>query len=157
MIDALVLGGIAVAGKDIDLFKVSGEVSARSWTLGYQALHSPERVFLCVWELEAEVNNGGFDQYYFNEPGGRAIEAVRALVAIGAARMAAIVREANCLYGQAGPAPDRKTRQVQLLALPSAATERMSQLDAEFCNYPDNLEALLKAYVHEHAGVFSGS
>ena len=37
-----------------------------------------------VDELEAEINNGGFDQYFFNSAGDKAAEAINALEAIGA-------------------------------------------------------------------------
>ena len=32
----------------------------------WSELSEPERAFVAVWELEAEVNNGGFSQYFFN-------------------------------------------------------------------------------------------
>jgi hypothetical protein len=33
------------------------------------ALSEAEQVFLCVYELESEVNNGGFDLFFRNLPG----------------------------------------------------------------------------------------
>ena len=36
---------------------------------GANALRFEEIVGVGVWLLEAEVNNGGFDQYYFNSAG----------------------------------------------------------------------------------------
>ena len=55
-----------------DLFKVSDSVFDRYGKLGYEKLTWPEKVFVCVWGLEGEVNNGGFDQYYFNSSGDHA-------------------------------------------------------------------------------------
>jgi hypothetical protein len=63
-------------------------------------------VFVCVWELEADVNNGGFDQYYFNSSGDLAGDAVESLNAIGAKNTADVVRQANALFGAGGPAVD---------------------------------------------------
>jgi hypothetical protein len=37
-----------------------------------------------VSNLEAEINNGGFDQYFFNSTGDRTAETIRALELIGA-------------------------------------------------------------------------
>ncbi len=34
----------------------------RSWEGGCADLSEPEWTFVCVWELESEVNNGGFEQ-----------------------------------------------------------------------------------------------
>jgi hypothetical protein len=67
-----------------DLFKISDSVFDRYWKLGYAELTQPERVFLCIWGLEGEVNNGGFDQYYFNTAGDHALDVVKSLQAIGA-------------------------------------------------------------------------
>lgn len=39
-----------------------------------------------MWELEAEVNNGGFIRFYSNSTGDRARETAAALRAIGADR-----------------------------------------------------------------------
>ena len=135
--------------EEIDLFKISDKVFGSA-----EELCGPERVFLCVWELEAEVNNGGFHQYYFNTAGDRATEAATALTALGADSMANFVREANKLFGSAGPSPDRDTRQQQLLALPPFANDRMNELDAEFYKYPDKLDQLLKNYVGKHRETF---
>ena len=59
----------------------------------FDALSVPERVVEAIWRLDAEVWNGGFDQYYFNSSGNDAHFAVRALETIGADDMAAIVRD----------------------------------------------------------------
>src|SRR6185295_11604327 len=87
--------GTLVTGKlllgesgEVDLFNVSEAVSAREAKHGFRALSNPERVFLCVWNLEAEVNNGGFSQFFDNSAGDYAAETPGALRTIGAAAMA---------------------------------------------------------------------
>jgi hypothetical protein len=35
----------------------------------WDALSDRDRILITVWELEADVNNGGFDQYFFNSAG----------------------------------------------------------------------------------------
>ena len=141
--------------EEIDLFRVSDEVFARYSTLPNEQVQEPERfIFLCVWELEAQVNNGGFDQYYFNDTGCRAMDAVKALTALGTDRMANLVREANGLFGPTGPSLDRKTRQEQLMALPQSSNDRLNELDAEFYKYPDKLDRLLKDFVCRHRETF---
>ena len=52
---------------------------AREAAVGVKALSPGERVFLYVWNLEAEVNNGGFEQFYLNSAGDNAIETPVAL------------------------------------------------------------------------------
>lgn len=140
--------------RDVDLFKLSDKLFAQRDR--FEQLSEPERVFLCVWELEAEVNNGGFHQYYFNSAGDHAQEVSHALETIGAPQTASIVRQANALFGPSGPSPDHFIRQNQLLAIGSAAEDQMVKLDEEFYGYPppEVLKDLLEPYVRHHAEAF---
>ena len=66
------------------LIRLSESPTSRFWRLDYKDLSIPERVFLVIWELESEVNNGGFQQYFYNSSGALAPHVVSALKAIGA-------------------------------------------------------------------------
>ena len=55
---------------------------------------TPQKVFTAVWELEAEVNNGGFSQYFWNSSRETAYFVVEALDAIQAPLTADICRRA---------------------------------------------------------------
>jgi len=138
----------------LDLFKVSDLVFDRYGKLGYDKLTRPEKVFVCVWGLEGEVNNGGFDQYYFNSAGDHALDSVESLEAIGAKHTANLVRQANALFGEAGPSADRFARQKQLHAFADAKTKKMNEIDEEFFKYKDKLGQLLEAYVAKNAETF---
>jgi hypothetical protein len=48
--------------------------------------------------LEGEVNNGGFNQFYFNSSGQLADFAEDAFITVGAHKLADLVREANLTY-----------------------------------------------------------
>ena len=50
----------------------------------FEELTEAEQVFLCVWDIVNEVNNGGFGQYYYNPSGNRSFFACAALEKIGA-------------------------------------------------------------------------
>jgi hypothetical protein len=137
-----------------DLFKVSDLVFARYAKLGYENLTRPEKVFVCVWGLEGEVNNGGFDQYYFNSSGDHALDAEESFKAIGAKHTADLVKQANSLFGAAGPSPDRAARQKQLDALGEAKTKKMNEIEEDFFKYKDNLWELLTVYVSKNVETF---
>jgi hypothetical protein len=141
-------------GSELDLIRISEAVWARESTHGVQALSPPERVFLCVWNLEAEVNNGGFDQFFLNSAGDNALDTPRALREIGASQAATIAEEANAVFGKLGPPTDRDTRIQALERLGSAATETLNSLDTKFYKYPDNLEQLLRQYVDRNREEF---
>jgi len=51
-----------------------------------------------IWWLEAEVNNGGFNQYYANSSGQYATMVPDALMLIGAKKFAELVSKANFIY-----------------------------------------------------------
>jgi Domain of unknown function (DUF4375) len=136
-----------------DIFKVCDHVFERYASVGYDKLAPAEKVFICVWSLEGEVNNGGFDQYYFNSSGDHALDVEESLKAIGAKHTAQLVEQANTLFGATGPSSDRAARQSQLNSLEDAKTKRMNEIEKEFMKYKDNLEELLKAYVSKNAEV----
>jgi hypothetical protein len=141
-------------GTEIDLIRVSEAVWAREAALGVDALSPAERVFLCVWNLEAEVNNGGFEQFFINSAGDNAVETPAALREIGAAQAAVIAEEANGLFRPSGPPTDRDARAEALERLGGPATDALNALDARFYKYPDNLEALLRQFVERNREQF---
>src|ERR1700741_949977 len=97
-------------------------------------------------EFEAEVNNGGFDQYFYNSAGDSTAETIQALEAIGALQMADILRRAAAMFPGATPPKERFARHDVLLELFPKA-EAFEDLDNEFYAYPDDLGALLKKFV----------
>jgi len=121
----------------------------------FSDLSASERVFILVWEVEAEVNNGGFHQFFFNAAGNRASVTAAALRTIGAERTASIVDRANASF-PAGPPPERFVRQ-DLLAEIDPDIALFEELDQEFYGYPDDLSALLYRFVIEHRSEIRGT
>lgn len=56
----------------------------------FDQLDEVDKILVTIWGLEGDVNNGGFDQYYFNSSGDLAFYAPVALRRIGALKMAKI-------------------------------------------------------------------
>jgi hypothetical protein len=141
-------------GRAIDLIRISEAVWAREAALGIDALSPAERVFLFVWNLEAEVNNGGFEQFFISSAGDNAAETPVALRAIGALQAAAVAEEANRVFLPTGPSADRDARTAALERLGKSATTALEALDAKFYKYPDNLEELLRRFVDTNRDQF---
>lgn len=139
-----------------DLGEVVRFVFEREEELGYDKLSWPEKVFICVRDIECEVNNGGFDQYYFNSSGDHAPDAVAALEAIDAKRTASLVGQTNALFGEGGPSRDRVARQEQLDALRDAKGNEMDEIENEFYEGGEDLDQLLKKYIARNAEAFGG-
>jgi len=117
-----------------------------------EALTAPQQTFKIVWELEAEVNNGGFDQYFSNTSGRDAPRAAAALRAIGAFKCAQIVEAAVGRIDERGLDWPNDARRRQ--ALTKFDADRFSDLDERFFAYPDPLSALLYRFVVAHPADF---
>jgi hypothetical protein len=131
------------------LIELTTSPRMRVWRVSYDDLSSPERVFGVVWELEADVNNGGFKGYFSNHSACLAPCAADALRTIGAVFAAAIVERALEAAGNLAWS-NIDLRRAQIQGLTQAATERLEALTQEFFTYPDNLTALLYRYVCQH-------
>ena len=113
----------------------------------FDQLGEVDRLLVTIWGIEAEVNNGGFDQYYFNGAGDQAFFAPDALAAIGAREMAEIARKANSVFGTTGPPRSRDDRQARLLELTSNDQTPWDALNRTFQAYPDDIRGLLGAFL----------
>ncbi|RVW09087.1 DUF4375 domain-containing protein [Prescottella agglutinans] len=105
-----------------------------------------DRELVALWRLEADVNNGGFLQFFGNWGEQNHRTAVAALDAIGAHRTAEIVRAMYAViepYGQTDEV-------VSLADLPAVISEpereRLEELDEAFWEYPDRLPRLVVEY-----------
>jgi hypothetical protein len=113
-----------------------------------------QKVFSAIWELESQVNNGGFSQYFENHSGETAEFAPIALRSIGADRCAAIVERALRTVTPDAMPTDYDQRQRVLEVLDDARRNVLDDLDEAFYTYPDDLTELLYAFVRARPEVF---
>ncbi|MBY6189328.1 DMP19 family protein [Microbulbifer agarilyticus] len=117
---------------------------------GFDSVNEPIRVLATIWAVEAEVNNGGFDQLFHNSAGDIAHYAAIAFNSIGALKMASISQKALDIFGEGGPPKNRNARIAALEAMPEEYEERLNELDEEFFEYPDNVQNLVSSYVESN-------
>ena len=146
---------VSVEAQEQELFAAWERISAREREVGRAALFHAERVFLAIWELEAEVNNGGFDQWLRNPASDHAEEAVAGLREIGAARAAAVCDRVFALLPGGRPGTDRDARQQQLEEADAALDadeleDTLGDLEEEFREVEDDLRTRLCAYMRAH-------
>ncbi len=132
----------------MDLLAIIDAVQKKELRDGYDSLTPAEKIVSLVSALEAEMNNGGFDQLFFHAAGDRIGEIIDALRRIGAANAAAIVDEACRIFPEGKPSADRDARQDQLDQL---SEESFEELDERFYEYPDPLGELVLAYWEKSA------
>lgn len=104
-----------------------------------------QKTFSAIWELESQVNNGGFDQYFRNSNSEIIAYAPEALQRIGATACVDIVKAAIAMIA---PIPAGDDARINALDMALEADEEMLEsLDSQFFSYPDNLTELLFAFV----------
>ena len=110
--------------------------------------------FLSVRELTEEVNNGGFDQYFFNSAGNYTSDALWCLRTIGAEETASILERAMAQV-PGGTVPElRHERQAVMDTLPESVQDIWDALDQEFYRTEEPLDALLTAFVRSNEREF---
>jgi len=129
------------------LIRLAESQNIRFWRVDYNKLSFAERVFGLIWELESEVNNGGFHQYFLNSTGALAPYSVDALKAVGAVQTAGLVQQALAQVGNGIRWPDDTARKAVINSLSSNVREKLNELDQSFYACPDDLTALLYRYV----------
>jgi hypothetical protein len=148
-------GHLAATENERRLIRLSE--TGRFSELDFDKLSEPERVFQAIYELEADVNNGGFHQYFFNSSGDTAFAVEEALTAIGAQATAKLVAQAKSIFPGSAPPRDRSRRQALLQAISTTQNALLDRLDREFYKYPDDLTQLVYAYVARHATDIRGT
>jgi hypothetical protein len=146
-----------ILGLDNETHKIialSEWVTAKIQQRGYNSLTEAEKTFNVVYWLEAEINNGGFNQYFFNSAGDYAQETVMALRRIGAHHTSEILLAAMGLFPGRAPSQDHYKRQEQVLSLGEQGEAAMEELDQEFYAYADPIGSLLIEYVRQHKNQF---
>jgi hypothetical protein len=104
--------------------------------------------------LEREINNGGFNQYFFNSSGDFAHQTVQSLIKIGAKKTADILQKAIDQFPDTNVPQDRTERQELLKQIEEEANPIWEELDQKFFAYEDNLNALNIKFVENNKGKF---
>ena len=105
-----------------------------------------QKVQELIEELEAEINNGGFHQFFFNSSGDNTFEIIEALKLIGAIHTVQIVKKAVSQFPGSIVPKERYSRQ-DILDQISPDTDTFEEDDEKFYEYVDDLENLVSKYV----------
>jgi len=136
------------------LIKLSESAMTKVWKEDFANQSFPQKVFSAIWEVEAEVNNGGFSQYFFNNSRASAWFVARALEEIGAPKTANICKRAIAAAFPSGLPDDLDCIRSAAADFSEDIREKLWALDKEFYSYPHNLTDLLFAYVKRRPDEF---
>ena len=110
-----------------------------------------------TWVVEGEVNNGGFNQYYYNTDGQFASEAVEAFEYFGATQHAALMREANATRVAEAELMQKFKDEGTLQAFSeSYKYSKLRPLDERFMKLTEDLSQLRIARVRQAPEQFIG-
>lgn len=115
------------------------------------ALTADERLYYVVRLFEGEVNNGGFEQYFYNSAGGHFHETLVGLKLLGANNAATLLKKAaRVAFADGRPPVDQIARWNSMRDLTTKARARtMEQLEEAFFDNPDKLDEKLALYAEE--------
>jgi len=137
----------------IDLDNYLGELCAYGENPG--ALTKPQLLFYLNQQLEREVNNGGFHQFFFNSTGDYSYETIESLKAIGATYTCDLVRAAIDEFPNSSIPEDIIVRRQLMIELwPDSENEKWNELDTKFFEYKDDLNELNLKYVAANRAEF---
>ena len=122
---------------------------------GLEALTLSERSAISLTWLFMETNCGGFDQFFSNDSGRLATDALRGLEMVGAQNSAEILSAAMAIFPDGVVPIDRSERIDFLCDSISEEQERLlSDLTRQFFQSPDKVATLVDAYVLAHPEEF---
>lgn len=125
-----------------------------AWGDSLNSLTEPQKNFYFDQNLEREINNGGFNQFFYNSSGDFAHETITSLRIIGAGKTADILQKAIDQFPDSVVPKDRVKRQEVLEQIEENANEVWEQLDQAFYKYEDNLHDLNIEYVKQKRNSF---
>ena|SRR5690554_3468216 len=117
-------------------------------------LTEQQKIFFFNQNLEREINNGGFNQYFINSSGDNSHETILSLKSIGADKTATILQKAIEQFPDKAVPKDRDERIEVVEQIEEIADEIWSELDEKFYEYEDDLNSLNIEYIKKYKDFF---
>lgn len=117
-----------------------GRLKAAGWT--YDALDADDRDVVALWRMEADINNGGFLQFFGNWADPTCARALAALDALGATAMCSILKQMRAVLDRLEQSPETIGLDALARHLTEAEHAELQRLDEAFWKYPDRLSKL---------------
>ncbi len=120
---------------------------------GFTGLSEVERQYFAVGLLDGEVYNGGFDQYFFNSSGSHYKYAALGLEVMGATQALILLQRAKQVLFDFEDVPEGTEQRRRLLQhrASDSRSQRLVELDKQYCEDPDGLSSRSEAYARKHS------
>lgn len=120
-----------------------------------EELSEAQKIFYFNQNLEREVNNGGFRQYFYNSSGDFSHETINALKEIGATKTASILQKAIDQFPNKLVPSNREERINTIKKIEDIASNIWNELENDFYNYEDDLNALNYEFIKKNKKHFN--
>lgn len=128
--------------------------SKTSYGENMEALTKEERVFYITTEVECEVNNGGFEHFFYGDSGKFANEAAEALKEIGAENMAFFCEKAMSIFEKALPENRKERAEFLKEVITDEKRAILDECTEAFEKDPDEFNKLVFQYMVENRHQF---
>lgn len=112
---------------------------------------TPNDVIMLIDGLIGEVNNGGFDQFFFNSTGDYALETIEALKRVGATEIEEIFKSACNRFPDGVPPQSIYLRRDLMLKTVSPEGDAFGELDELYYSKEETLGEPLRAFKEKHS------
>ena len=120
----------------------------------FSKLTDHQKLFYLNQNLEREINNGGFNQFFCNSSGDNTHETILSLKAIGAGKTADILQKTIDQFPNKTVPKDRDERTEIVEKIEELADRVWNDLDKMFYEYEENLNDLNIEYVKKYKDFF---
>ncbi len=141
----------------LELFEISdpvefvNEIGFYYSNWDFSKLNDFEKTVSTIWELEAEVNNGGFHQYFSNSAGNNAIFTLESLEKVGSKKFKKILEDAILFFPENDFPVDRINRIEIMDKGNKEETERgFDKLDSRFSEYEEDIHKMIFDFCVKH-------
>ena len=141
---------------DLNLaYSIGFQLMEKAEKYGIDSLSEKEKYFYAIYELDNEINNGGYLQYFDNSSGDLAYLILDALRSIGSNKALKITEEALDIYGRA-PSKDKEDRMKEIARITKNYEDNLwEKCDSRFYDIEDeNIGILLIEYVEANQNNF---
>lgn len=123
---------------------------ARERAMGFAKLTPAEKLVVALGDFEAELNNGGFEQFFINSAGNYAADVLRALKKIGARKAARFVADAFSVFPDGKVPTDRTERELAVAKFSAATRKKLEQLEITYAARAEYVAMLAGVYLADH-------
>jgi HEAT repeat protein len=139
----------------IDVHDAVSEIYDRR---GFDAMTKPQQFCFAVELYQEEVDNGGHQQYFYNDDSDLYRTAIEGMRAMGATSQAAILSDASLAFAPEPPAPTEEGRRHQMEAFDSRQKFIFDTADGRFSDLEEKpgerLDVLTTLYALKHQSDF---